>query len=93
MKTPETQFDRNLWEALPPRQRQVVIAIAQGYANGQIAKSLEIAIKTVDTHRSRLLKGLNLKNNAQLTRHMIAWGLMDPNGKDLSAPTEEPGSA
>ncbi|PLX44540.1 MAG: DNA-binding response regulator, partial [Desulfobacteraceae bacterium] len=44
----------------------------------EIAESYHISIKTVDTYRLRLLKKLNLRNNAELSRFAIQNKLIKP---------------
>lgn len=64
-------------EELTPREREILVLIAQGYTNRQIAEILHISPKTVDVHRSRLMKKLDLHNVADLTRYAIRHGLID----------------
>ena len=52
--------------------------IAEGQKNREIAENLSISIKTVDTYRFRLLKKLNLRNNAELSRFAIQNSLIEP---------------
>ena len=58
-------------DSLSMRELQVLRRLAMGYTNREIAAAYGISIKTVDTYRSRLLKKLNLRNNAQLSRFAI----------------------
>jgi DNA-binding CsgD family transcriptional regulator len=60
--------------ALSDRERQVAIMLAIGARNAAIAIALDINIKTVDTHRSRVLKKLGAKNNVALARMAIRDG-------------------
>ncbi|MGD9242208.1 MAG: LuxR C-terminal-related transcriptional regulator, partial [Desulfobacterales bacterium] len=52
--------------------------LALGKTNREIAKAYGISIKTVDTYRLRLLKKLNLRNNAELSRFAIQNKLIEP---------------
>lgn len=61
----------SLVDLLSERERQVLKHLAQGCNNHEIADVYEISVKTVDTYRLRLLKKLNLRNNADLTRFAI----------------------
>jgi two-component system, NarL family, invasion response regulator UvrY len=65
-------------ESLSNREMQVLRALALGQTNREIADSYHISIKTVDTYRFRLLKKLNLRNNADLSRFAIQQGLVEP---------------
>jgi len=64
-------------DSLSMRELQVLRRLAMGQTNREIASSYHISIKTVDTYRSRLLKKLNLRNNAELTHFAIQNRLID----------------
>ncbi len=68
---------RNLLDDLSNREVQVLRRLAQGQTNREIAESYAISVKTVDTYRLRLLKKLNLRNNADLSRFAIQQGLIE----------------
>ena len=65
-------------DSLSMRELQVLRRLALGNTNREIAKTYSISIKTVDTYRARLLKKLNLRNNAELSRFAIQNSLIDP---------------
>ena len=54
--------------SLSPRERQVMKLLATGYSTKQIAAQLEISIKTVDNHRSKILEKMQVDNLVQLAR-------------------------
>ncbi len=54
-------------DSLSMRELQVLRRLAMGHTNHEIAESYCISVKTIDTYRSRLLKKLNLRNNADLS--------------------------
>lgn len=56
---------------LTPRERQVVDAIVGDRVNKQIASDLNISVKTVELHRSRALRKLEVRNAAQLVKLML----------------------
>jgi DNA-binding NarL/FixJ family response regulator len=64
-------------DSLSTRELQVLRRLALGHTNREIAESYHISIKTVDTYRSRLLKKLNLRNNAELSRFAMQNGLIE----------------
>ncbi len=68
----------SLLDLLSDREIQVLRALALGRSNREIAEAYGISIKTVDTHRSRLLKKLDLRNNAELTRFAIRSRIVEP---------------
>jgi two-component system, NarL family, invasion response regulator UvrY len=62
---------------LSPRELETLRFLACGLTNREIATRLGISVKTIDTHRGHVLKKLNLRNNADLTRFAIEHGLCD----------------
>ncbi|MFH2220470.1 MAG: response regulator transcription factor [Pseudomonadota bacterium] len=69
---------RSPLDTLSMRELQVLRRLAMGHTNREIAESHHISIKTVDTYRSRLLKKLNLRNNAELSRFAIQNRIIEP---------------
>lgn len=65
-------------DSLSTRELQVLRRLAMGHTNREIASAYGISIKTVDTYRFRLLKKLNLRNNAELSRFAIQNRLVEP---------------
>jgi DNA-binding NarL/FixJ family response regulator len=65
-------------DTLSMRELQVLRRLALGHTNREIAKAYHISIKTVDTYRARILKKLNLRNNAELSRFAIQNRLIEP---------------
>jgi len=68
--------DRSI-EHLSPRQREILQLIAEGKSTKQIALVLGISVKTVDTHRSLLMKRLKVHDLASLVRYAVKTGLVD----------------
>ena len=64
-------------ESLSMRELQVLRKLACGSTNKEIAITYNISVKTVDTYRARLLKKLNLRNNAELSRYAIQHRLVE----------------
>jgi two-component system invasion response regulator UvrY len=64
-------------DSLSNREIQILSRLALGHTNREIAEDYNISIKTVDTYRGRLLKKLNLRNNAELTRFAIQTGIVE----------------
>ena len=62
---------------LSSRQRQVLQLIAEGRTMKQIALTLGISVKTVETHRAQLMTRLNIHDVAGLVRYAIKMGLVD----------------
>jgi DNA-binding NarL/FixJ family response regulator len=55
-------------DQLTPREREVLRYIARGYAYKQVARQLQISVKTVETHVSAVLRKLQLSSRHELTR-------------------------
>lgn len=66
--------------ALSRREQQVVALIARGLSNKEIAQQLGVSVRTVETHRERIMRKLNLRSVAALTRYAIAEGLVPLEG-------------
>ena len=64
-------------ESLSMRELQVLRRLGMGHTNREIANAYNISIKTVDTYRARLLKKLELRNNAELIRFAIQNNLIE----------------
>ncbi|HYV12760.1 MAG TPA: response regulator transcription factor [Pyrinomonadaceae bacterium] len=68
---------RDLLATLSPRQREVLRLIAEGRTTKQIARELEISVKTVETHRAQLMERLGIHDVAGLVRYAIIVGLIE----------------
>lgn len=64
-------------DSLSNRELQVLRRLAMGHTNHEIAAAYGISTKTVDTYRLRLLKKLNLRNNAELSRFAMQNKLIE----------------
>jgi two-component system response regulator NreC len=69
--------DDDPFASLSPREKEVMKLIAEGYTNAEIGKLLFISDKTVEKHRVRLMKKLNVRNLAGLVRLAIKHHLVD----------------
>lgn len=63
-------------QPLTYRELQIIKLIAEGRQNKEIAKFLSISPKTVEKHRSNLMKKLNRHNSSQLTAYALENGLL-----------------
>ena len=64
------------YESLSTRERQVLQLIAESKTNRQISEILGLAVKTVDTHRTRLMRKLNIHDQTSLVKYAIRRGLI-----------------
>ena len=74
---PEAQRASGLAQ-LSARERQVLIGVAQGRTNREIALELGISHRTVETHRESLMRKLGVRTVAGLTRLALEAGLVGP---------------
>ena len=63
--------------ALTEREREVLILMARGCSTKEIAASLEISVRTVETHRANLMRKLGVRSVALLTQVAIREGIID----------------
>jgi len=64
------------WDQLTHREREVLKLVAEGHPNRYIADFLFLSIKTVEKHRSNLMRKLDLHNASTLTAYAIERGLV-----------------
>ena len=64
------------YETLTTRERQVLQAVAEGRTNRQVAEQLGLAVKTVDTHRMRLMRKLSIHDQTNLVKFAVRRGLV-----------------
>ena len=64
-------------QLLTEREREVLIGIAEGLTNKEIAERLGISSRTIETHRTHIARKLNIRSIAGLTRFAISQGLAD----------------
>jgi DNA-binding NarL/FixJ family response regulator len=65
-------------DPLTPREAEVVKLIAEAYTNRQIADTLGLAEKTVESHRSNVLTKLGMRDRVEVVRYAIRRGLVEP---------------
>jgi len=73
----ETDSEKPLHETLSDREYQVMCMIASGKTVKEIAKELYLSVKTISTHRARILGKMKMKTNAELTHYAIKNRLVD----------------
>lgn len=61
---------------LTPRQREVLQLIAEGCSTKEVAQRLDLAVKTVETHRTLLMKQLDVHEVAGLVRYAVRVGIV-----------------
>jgi two-component system, NarL family, invasion response regulator UvrY len=67
----DSRSDKAPHELLSDREYQILCLIASGKTVGDIAGELNLSVKTVSTHRGRILDKMQMKSNAELTHYAI----------------------
>jgi DNA-binding NarL/FixJ family response regulator len=68
----------NSADFLTDREREILQLVAESHSTKEIAAKLDISVKTVDNHRTNLMRKLNLHDVASLTRYAVEIGLIEP---------------
>jgi len=64
-------------EPLTAREQQIVKLIAEAHTNAQIAQTLYVSEKTVESHRANVLRKLGMRDRVELVRYAIRRGLVE----------------
>jgi two-component system, NarL family, response regulator NreC len=67
-------------DPLSDREREVLRLLALGHTNQEIAGMLFISVRTAETHRAHIMRKLRLSSRAELVRHALSEGLLEPDG-------------
>jgi len=68
--------ETSMWDTLTHREREVLKLVAEGHPNKYIAEYYCLSVKTVEKHRSNLMKKLDMHNASMLTAYAIEKGLL-----------------
>jgi two-component system, NarL family, response regulator NreC len=69
--------NKDIYDTLSDREKEILGWIAKGYANKEIAEHLIISVKTVETHKSNLMEKLGLKTRPELVKFAMKKGLLN----------------
>lgn len=70
-------------ETLTSREQTVLLQLAQGKSNKEVAIELNISVRTVETHRKNIKRKLGISSTAGLTRYAIEHGVLHGNGVQI----------
>ena len=70
-------------EALTDREQTILLQLAQGKSNKDVALILEISVRTVETHRKNIKRKLGISSTAGLTRYALEHGVLQGTGVRL----------
>ena len=76
MQHPEREVG-DPYGSLTAREREVFHLIAEGLTTKEIARKLDISVKTAENHRARVIDKLGVRNTAELVRYALRRGLLD----------------
>ena len=68
----------NVPSRLTTREREIVQLLAEGKRNKEVATSLNISVKTAETHRSRIMSKLQLRSIGELVRYAVRNRIVEP---------------
>lgn len=69
--------EKNEYERLTDREKEVLQLVAEGRANREIAERLFISVKTVLRHRTNVMDKLGFHNRTELIKYAISKGLIE----------------
>lgn len=70
-------------EALTAREQTILLQLAQGKSNKEVAAELEISVHTVETHRKNIKRKLGINSTAGLTRYAMEHGVLQGTGVEF----------
>ena len=74
---PQEERDNNFEQhVLTPREREVIQLVAEGKTTKEIATTLSLSVKTAETHRTNLMRKLDLHSIADLTLYAVRNGIV-----------------
>lgn len=72
-----------LREQLTNREQTILLQLAQGRSNREVALDLDISVRTVETHRKNIKRKLGISSTAGLTRYALEHGVLQGTGVSL----------
>ena len=69
--------------ALTGREQTVLLQLARGLSNKEVAIALDISVRTVETHRKNIKRKLGISSTAGLTRYALEHGVLQGTGNAL----------
>ncbi len=70
-------------DVLTAREQTILLQLAQGKSNKQVAGELDISVHTVETHRKNIKRKLGINSTAGLTRYALEHGVLQGTGADF----------
>jgi len=76
-RTAENKDDGTVFATLTDREREVLQQVAEGKTTKETAASLGVSIKTIETHRLKIMDKLDIHSIAELTKYAVREGLTE----------------
>ncbi|SDC88420.1 response regulator transcription factor [Ruegeria marina] len=76
----EPKDGNELRESLTGREQSILLQLAQGKSNKEVAIALDISVRTVETHRKNIKRKLGISSTAGLTRYALEHGVLQGTG-------------
>jgi DNA-binding NarL/FixJ family response regulator len=73
---PDPDSERSLRSVLTPREREVIQLLAEGKTTKEVATTLNLSVKTAETHRTNLMRKLDLHSVVDLTLYAVRNGIV-----------------
>ncbi|WP_425070294.1 response regulator transcription factor [Sagittula sp. S175] len=70
-------------DPLTTREQTILLQLAQGKSNKEVAQTLDISVRTVETHRKNIKRKLGIATTAGLTRYALEHGVLQGTGANL----------
>ncbi len=70
-------------EQLTNREQTILLQLARGLSNKEVAQELDISVRTVETHRKNIKRKLGISSTAGLTRYALEHGVLQGTGVSL----------
>jgi len=77
LQTKEVNITNAAYDALTPREQEVMVLVAEGFSSSKIGEKLFISVKTVENHRSSIMKKLDIHSVIEIARYAAKLGLID----------------
>lgn len=69
--------DVDQYDILSEREKEILSLVSKGYSNKEIAEHLMISVKTVESHKAKVMEKLHLRTRPELVRYAVRKGLLD----------------
>lgn len=73
---PQVESDSSGQHVLTPREREVIQLVAEGKTTKEVATALSLSVKTAETHRTNLMRKLDLHSIADLSLYAVRNGIV-----------------